>query len=91
VIGRCGRRRRQLQGGFKQKKEYDKLKQDKLDSILSRIRFKGSYRSVAKQTEQRINYDMYNMDTATLIYEFKYRVCQQDGTQPNRFFIKYIY
>jgi hypothetical protein len=91
VTERCGTRRKQLEGGFKQKKRYGKLKQEKLGRIVSRIRFRGSYRSVVKQTKQRINYDMYKMDNAALIQEFTCRVCQQDGTQPNRFFIKYIY
>jgi hypothetical protein len=64
------------------------LKEEALERILSRIRFGRGYGPVVRQTTELINYDMYQKYAASLLYEFKHSVCQQDGTPPNKFFLK---
>jgi hypothetical protein len=64
------------------------LKEEALDRILSRIRFGRCYVPVVRQTTELINFGMYQKYAAALIYEFKHKVCQQDGTPPNKLFLK---
>jgi hypothetical protein len=50
MMGRLGRRRKQLLDDLKEKKRYWKLKEEALDCILWRTRFGRSYGPVVRQT-----------------------------------------
>jgi len=55
VMGRGGRRRKQIPDGLKERKGYWKLKEEVLGCNLWRTRFGRRYRPVVRQTMLRIN------------------------------------
>jgi hypothetical protein len=56
MIGRRGRRRKQLLDDLKEKKIYWKLKEEALDRTLWRTRFERGYGPVVRQTTEWMNY-----------------------------------
>jgi hypothetical protein len=52
MMGRRGRRRKQLQDDIKEKRRYWKLKEEALDHTLWRTCFGRSYRPVVRQTTE---------------------------------------
>jgi len=55
VTGRRGRRRKKLKDGFKEKREYWKLKEKELDGIVRRIRFGRGHGPVVRQAKGSMN------------------------------------
>jgi hypothetical protein len=51
VVGRRGRKLKQLLGGLKKRRGYCKLKEEALDCTLRRTRFGIGYGSVVRQTK----------------------------------------
>jgi len=51
VMGRRGRRRKQLLDDFKEKREYWKLKEEALHRTLWKTRFERGYRPVVRQAK----------------------------------------
>jgi hypothetical protein len=52
MMGRRGRRRKQLLDDLKEKRSYRKLKEAALDRTLSRTRFGRDYEPVVRQTTE---------------------------------------
>jgi hypothetical protein len=55
MMGRRGRRHKQLMDDLKEKRRYWKLKEEALDFTLWRNHFRRGYRPVVRQTTERIN------------------------------------
>jgi hypothetical protein len=52
VIGRRGRRRRQLLGDLKERRGYSHLKEEALDRTMWRARFGGGFGPAMRQTAE---------------------------------------